>query len=70
MKSLSRCDAIHLEAAKGWCELRAFIDADAELDEITPQMRAHPDVLIVRWQIYAKLQKWEGFLGLRRVVSS
>jgi predicted Zn-dependent protease len=29
------------------------------LEQITPMVRAHPDVLLVRWDIYAKAKKWE-----------
>ncbi len=34
--------------------------ADEELDKITPALRAHPLVLLVRYEIYAKAKKWEG----------
>ena len=64
MKPLDRPDSLHLEAAKGWCELHAFAEADAELDNITASLRAHPKVLEVRWQIYANLEKWEGALEI------
>ena len=61
-------DRRHLEAAKGWCELHAFLEADAELDEITPALRAHPSVLEVRWQVYANLQKWEAALEIASAI--
>jgi hypothetical protein len=31
----------------------------AELDNITPELRVHPAVLEVRWQIYAKAKRWD-----------
>jgi hypothetical protein len=52
-------DQRQLEAAEGWLELGDWLEANEELERITPQMRAHPYVLRVRWGVYAKAQKWE-----------
>lgn len=49
--------SLHLLAAQGWFELGNHLEADKELDEITPGLRAHPGVLEVRWQIYAAAKK-------------
>ncbi len=68
MKSLEPPDSTHLEAAKGWCELHAFVEADAELDKITPTLRAHPQVLEVRWQVYANLETWDGALDIASAI--
>ena len=51
-------DNFHLEAAKGWLDLGDHVLANGELEKITPNLRAHPDVLDVPWQIYAKAEKW------------
>jgi predicted Zn-dependent protease len=59
MKPLQPPDTLHLQAALGWIELGNHIEADAELDNITASLRAHPDVLKVRWEIYAAAKKWE-----------
>ena len=59
IKPLEPPDSIHLEAAEGWLELGDHLEANEELEQIAPQMRVHPDVLEVRWQIYAKEKKWE-----------
>jgi hypothetical protein len=59
MQPLQPPDILHLQAAQGWCELQAFLEANEELDKITPSLRAHPSMLEVRWQIYANLEKWE-----------
>src|SRR6266566_2776358 len=64
VKPLDASDRRHLEAAKGWCQLEAFLEANEELEQITANLRAHPDVLKVRWQIYANLEKWEGALEI------
>ena len=68
MKPLDRPDSLHLEAAKGWCELHAFVEADTELDKIAAGLRAHPKVLEVRWQIYANLEKWAGALDIASAI--
>lgn len=49
----------HLRAAEGYVELGMFLDANAELDEIAPDLRAAPEVLAVRLGIYSGLKKWE-----------
>lgn len=48
----------YLNSARGWVELGNCIEANKELGKITPSQRTHPDILEVRWQIYAKGQLW------------
>ncbi len=62
-------DSYHLQAAQGWIELENYIEADAELDKITPHLRAHPDVLKVRWEIYAAARKWEAALDIATAIT-
>lgn len=52
-------DQRHLTAAEGYAALRMFLDADAELDEIDPDVRHVAEVLAVRLEIYRGLKKWE-----------
>ncbi len=59
MNSLKRTDILRLEAAQGWLELDNYLEAEAELNEIAPQVRKHPDVLEVQWKIYAKAREWD-----------
>jgi hypothetical protein len=66
MKALQPIDSLHLRAAQGWCELRAF--AEAELDNIAASLRTHPKVLEVRWQIYANLENWAGALDIASAI--
>ena len=61
-------DSHHLQAAQGWVELGNHIEADAELDNIAANLRAHPDVLNVRWEIYAAAKKWEATLDIAAAV--
>lgn len=60
MKDLEQVDIFHLNAAQGWLGLGDLISANDELDEITPELRAHPAVLAIRYEIYSKSKKWDG----------
>jgi tetratricopeptide (TPR) repeat protein len=64
MKPLEPPDSHHLLASQGWLELGNHIEADAELDNIAASLRAHPDVLKVRWEIYAAAKKWEAAIDI------
>ena len=57
MQNLELQDRRYLEAAEGWLGLGNFLEANEELECITPQMRAHPDVLCMRWSVYAQAKK-------------
>ena len=57
-------DTLHLKAAQGWLELGNYIEANEELEKITPRLRVHPAVLEVRWEIYAKAKKWDACLDI------
>jgi tetratricopeptide (TPR) repeat protein len=59
VQKLQPPDTHHLLAATGWVELGNYDEADAELDKIQPLARVHPDVLKVRWSVYALARKWE-----------
>ena len=59
MKPLEPPDIFHLSAALGWLELGNWREANEELEEITPPLRAHPDVLGIRFEIYSKAGKWD-----------
>jgi predicted Zn-dependent protease len=69
MKQLDLQDQRHLEAAQGWFELGNCIEATEELEQITPEMRGHPSVLEVRWQIYAEARKWEYAAEIAKAIS-
>lgn len=64
MKPLPVPDSHHLRAAQGWLELGNDREANEELEKITPTLRAHPDVLEIRWHIYAHAQKWEACVDI------
>jgi predicted Zn-dependent protease len=50
---------MYLESAKGWYLLGNLKEADAELNQIQPEFRLHPDVLEVRFAIYSRSKKWQ-----------
>jgi len=64
MKTLPAPDSHHLRAAEGWLELGEHIEANEELENITPSLRTHPDVLEVRYEIYAKEKCWEACVDI------
>ena len=59
MHPLEPPDSHHLAAAEGWLELSNPVEANDELEKITPIKRAHPDVLKMRVRIYLEARKWE-----------
>jgi tetratricopeptide (TPR) repeat protein len=59
MESLKPPDHFHLLAAIGWLELGNWREAKEELENITPDLRARPDVLEVRYEICAKAEQWD-----------
>jgi predicted Zn-dependent protease len=52
-------DIHFLRAAEGWLELGDHLEANEELKRISLQCRFHPQVLLVRWEIYARENHWE-----------
>src|SRR4051812_11462461 len=70
MKPLSPPDSLHLQAAEGWLELGNHLEADAELDKITAAKRTQPDVLILRWHIYAKAKKWDACMDIAKAATA
>jgi predicted Zn-dependent protease len=59
MKQLEPPDIHHLRSAEGWLELGDLLEAEAELEKISPQLRDHPAVLSVRYDVHAKAKKWD-----------
>lgn len=63
MNPLPFPDQRYLDAAQGWLGLGDFLAANEELDNITPELRAHPVALAVRYEVY-KITK-DGYVTLR-----
>lgn len=66
---LSQSDQAHLKAGEGWLDLGNFLEANNELEEITPLNRAHPNVLEMRCRIYEAAGKWEMSLAVAKTLS-
>ena len=58
-QNLTLADLHHLNAAEGWLGLGDVVSASDELEAITPELRGHPAVLAVRYDVYAKGAKWD-----------
>jgi Tfp pilus assembly protein PilF len=67
-QGLAPPDSMHLSAAVGWLELGNWQEANEELEKVTPQLRAHPDVLSVRWHVYTKAKKWDRAAEIARAL--
>jgi len=57
-----------MSSAIGWLELGNHREADLELKQIQPALRAHPDVLEVRWRIYSQAKWWEACVDLANAI--
>jgi tetratricopeptide (TPR) repeat protein len=68
MKPLEPPDSHHLKSAQGWLELGNHLEANEELENITSEKRVHPDVLEVRWRIFAKVGKWDACVDIASAI--
>ena len=59
MEPLTPPDSHFLAAAQGWLELGNPAEACEELKQIAPALQNQPEVLAIRWQIYARDRNWE-----------
>ena len=59
----------HVLAAEGWLGLGCPVEARAELNQIPSLLRLHPEVLKVRWGIYAAEKKWNEALEVAGVLT-
>ena len=62
-------DSMYVEAAKGWCELHAYSDAETELEKVSSESRNHPKFLEARWQVCANLERWESALDVANALT-
>ena len=69
MPALQPPDPIHLQAATGWVGLGDHAAYD-ELELISAANRAHPDVLQLRWRIYADARKWDVCLDIATALTT
>ena len=56
---LGRADRRHLDAAEGWLGLGTWSEALQELEQISPAMQTHPQVLWVRCVVFCEARNWD-----------
>jgi tetratricopeptide (TPR) repeat protein len=59
VKPIEPPDTFLLSAACGWVELGNWKEALAELEQISPAARAHPQVSLVRYAVCASAGQWD-----------
>lgn len=65
-KALPHPDCFYLNAAVGWLELGNPSEALMELAQISASSVFNPQVLETKWQILARLERWEHSLPVAR----
>jgi tetratricopeptide (TPR) repeat protein len=61
-------DIHFLNSAIGWLELGDNEEAKRDLEKISFLTRYHPDVLIVRWKVHARLKDWTRSLDIAKAL--
>src|SRR6185369_5786345 len=63
-------DSLHLQTAEGWIGLGDYSSAAEELEQISQANRAHPEVLQLRWRIYAEGKRWDDCLNIATMLTA
>jgi hypothetical protein len=63
-------DQKFFEAARGYAELGMFHEANEELEKIDPFLRAAPEIVALRIEIYRGLEKWELMAEMAKLIAS
>lgn len=61
-------DSHYRDAALGWLDLGNWLEANEDIERISPAGKAHPDVLEVRCKIYVVAEKWELVVEVARAM--
>ncbi len=67
-RQLEPPDIHYLSASIGWLELGCPEEAELELGQISAAEQCHPDVLEVRWVIFAQTKRWPAALEVARAL--
>lgn len=70
IQPLEAPDSIRLQAAEGWIGLGDYHAATEELEQITAANRVHPDVLQLRWRVYAEAKEWDACLDIATALTT
>jgi predicted Zn-dependent protease len=68
MKPLQPPDSHYISAAYGWLGLGRPVEANDELERISPENLAHPDVMEVLWHLHARARNWNICLDIARAI--
>ena len=68
LAQLQHPDPMHLEAAAGWIQLGDYDSANDELEKIRTEWHTHPDVLDLRWLIYAHHEQGDACLDIASAI--
>src|ERR1041385_1590898 len=68
MRPIEPPDTHYLSAAIGWLGLGDLMEAARELACISAEQQTQPDVLEVRWQLYAQRQQWHHALQVAKTL--
>jgi predicted Zn-dependent protease len=68
MHKLEPPDTHYFLAAVGWLELGNPAEAKAELAQMSPAQKDHPDLLELRWSIAAQEEHWDEGLQLAQAL--
>jgi hypothetical protein len=60
-------DQHHLDAAMGWLMLDNPTEALVEVDRISLLGRLMPETMVLRWQVFARLYRWEQALNVAEI---
>lgn len=66
---MTEYDKHHFRAAEGWLGLVNWQQANAELEEMVPLVRATAPVLALRCRIYEAAKKWQTARDIGRLVA-
>jgi Flp pilus assembly protein TadD len=66
---LSHQDRRHLEYSRGYMVLGMLDDATSELNRISPEHFADPEILEVRLKIHAKAKRWPNAVDVARYLA-
>ena len=69
MQTFGHTERFHLVAATGWLELGNWREGALELDQLGPELQAHPDVLRVRWALASAAKDWPRAVEFARALA-
>ena len=52
-------DLQHLSAAQGYIGLKMYLEANDEVERVSPENRTSPQVLMLKVELYRGLEKWD-----------